>query len=1412
MDWNHSNRAQAFLEFKQIAEIWFKVKSIPVKEQYNYIILWSGKIGLRMYNTWGLSDTEKEAPTNIWAKFSSQIVPVENYRIHRLEFQRYQQRQDETIEDFHTRCKEKAGKCSFRDDKETEERIIEVLISGTKFPEVRKKLLQKDDKLQLKDALDLCRTHEASEIHMTQYNNIGQASSVNAIRRDDRCRNCGTSHPYKPREKCPAYGSTCHGCGKRGHWRSVCLSGQQQPRGRPDRSRADNQDKGKPRGQGRQRSRSRSRNKRRQGWRNNQRNGGKPRDVHCIQQEEDYDPVPQFEQFNFESIDFKVDAISRAHDTRDELFANLDIKLPSRPGQHTLKSKVDSGAQGNILPVRIFRRMFPQLLDANGYPKVGSTSVRPTRLMAYNGTEIPQYGAISFKCKYGDSEWINTEFYVAESEGPAIIGLPSSRSLKLITINCMIQHQPLDAQPSQMINNKQDLQKLYPDRFEGIGKFPNKYSITLKEDAKPVVHPPRKYPIQLKDELKKELDKMVDMDIITPVTEPTDWVSSLAFSRKDTGKLRICLDPRDINKSIKRTYHKTPTLEEITHQFNGAKYFSKMDARHGYWSIELEEESSYLTTFNSPFGRYRFKRLPFGLRVSQDIFQEVMDQILEQCPGCIGIADDVAVFGSSEEEHNKNLHQLMKVARKYGLVFNPEKCDIKVPRIKFFGCIYDSTGVHPDPEKVEEIQKLSPPTNVTEIQQFLGIVQYMSPFIPNLADHTEILRLMTKKDTEWSWTPSHDKAFEKLKSLICKECTLTYYDPKQPILIQVDASQKGLGAALIQKGKPIAFASKALTDVEQRYANIERELLAIVFGCTRFHTYVYGTRFTVESDHKPLESIQHKNLANTPPRLQRMMLRLQPYDFNIVYKPGREMVLADSMSRLNPKKGPQIALDTTIHVVQFSTEKLREMQQHTSNDEVLHVLKETILNGWPESPRQVCKSIRQYWSCRNELSLEDGLILFGDRIIIPESKRREVMDKLHYGHQGVNKCQLRAKTCVFWPGINKNIEEEVDRCSVCQQYQKSQRPEPLIPHEVPQRPWQILGMDMFFFDNKDYLLVADYYSKFPFIRLIDRPCTSDKIISTLKQLFSEHGCPEKIVSDNGGQFSNHAFQAFAKEWNFDHVTSSPGYPQSNGFAERMVQTVKNTLKKAKESNSDPNLALLCLRTTPVDYTIPAPCQLLSGRKFKTNLITRIKHNVSFRDEVQDRLQDRQDTQKFYHDRHGAKELPPLVTGQRVNIQNNNTGNWSPALIKSTCSEPRSYEVELPGGRIVRRNRKHLRTVNSNQPRQEYRKEKMSSMSSSTTEDTVQPVTSIQNSQPTSQNSQSNSNQNSHVSKSPSVNLNPSNPGHTQNSKPKSSSVTSNKSSCSNSLSTVPNTTTRCGRSVNKPSRYLDTIMFVHNNY
>ena len=319
---------------------------------------------------------------------------------------------------------------------------------------------------------------------------------------------------------------------------------------------------------------------------------------------------------------------------------------------------------------------------------------------------------------------------------------------------------------------------MYPDCFEGIGKFRETFHITLDPTVTPVVHAPRRCPIHTKDEVKNEINQMVDLGVIEKVDEPTDWVSSIVFSRKSNGKLRICLDPKDLNTAIKLPHYPTPTLEEITHKLAGAVLFSMIDAIHGYWSVQLDNESKRLTTFNSPFGRFSFRRLPFGLNLSQDVFQERMDCILEKCPGTISIADCVGVFGRTEAEHDEHLHNLMKVARQHGLVFNIGKCEIKMTNMKFFGLEFDASGVRPDQGRVADIQRLMAPQNVSQLQECLGIATYMSPFIPNLSQQTATLRDLVKKDAEFIWTESHNAAFEATKAIVNRELTLPYFDPQ----------------------------------------------------------------------------------------------------------------------------------------------------------------------------------------------------------------------------------------------------------------------------------------------------------------------------------------------------------------------------------------------------------------------------------------------------------------------------------------------------------------------------------------------------------------------------------------------------------------------------------------------------------
>ncbi|XP_041453631.1 uncharacterized protein K02A2.6-like [Lytechinus variegatus] len=248
----------------------------------------------------------------------------------------------------------------------------------------------------------------------------------------------------------------------------------------------------------------------------------------------------------------------------------------------------------------------------------------------------------------------------------------------------------------------------------------------------------------------------------------------------------------------------------------------------------------------------------------------------------------------------------------------------------------------------------------------------------------------------------------------------------------------------------------------------------------------------------------------------------------------------------------------------------------------------------------------------------------GPPVVVPKSMHENVLGKLHEGHQGSTKMKLRARNCVYWLNINRDIESVVSQCATCQKHQRSQPKEELLPHELPTRPWQILGTDLFHLEGREYLIIADYYSKFPLVRRMPIECTSKAVIEATQQIFSEHGIPEKVVSHNGPHFASSAFKEFASNWNFTHVTSSPHFPQSNGFVERAIQTIKHTLAKATSCKQKINMALLCLRTTPIDSELSSPAELLCDRKFKSNLPLVIHNTSSRKEQNYQRLQQRQD--------------------------------------------------------------------------------------------------------------------------------------------------------------------------------------------
>ena len=360
----------------------------------------------------------------------------------------------------------------------------------------------------------------------------------------------------------------------------------------------------------------------------------------------------------------------------------------------------------------------------------------------------------------------------------------------------------------------------------------------------------------------------------------------------------------------------------------------------------------------------------------------------------------------------------------------------------FIGHLLTSEELAPDPNKTSVVTNMPTPKNAKSLQQLLGMVQYLSKFLPQLSTVTEPLRQLGRKDSVWVWTEAQDKAVMKIKSLISTAPVLHYFDPATEITLQCDASDGGLGYALLQQGQPVAYGACGLTQAEKKYAQIEKEMLAIVCGCEKFDQYLYGHKVTVETDHKPLVSISQKSIQGAPRRLQWMILRLQRYDVRITYKKGAEMYLADALSRAYPENSTPLKTPPSVfcHAMEelqlaehlpISAKRLKQIQEATSADHSLQAMMDLVLQGWPDDKSKVPSAVRPYAKYHDELSVQDGVIFKGSRIIVPTMLRKEMMQKVNEGHLGAELCLRRAKEVFFWPLMNAEIRDYVSNCSIC---------------------------------------------------------------------------------------------------------------------------------------------------------------------------------------------------------------------------------------------------------------------------------------------------------------------------------------------------------------------------------------------
>ena len=673
-----------------------------------------------------------------------------------------------------------------------------------------------------------------------------------------------------------------------------------------------------------------------------------------------------------------------------------------------------------------------------------------------------------------------------------------------------------------------------------------------------------------------------------------------------------------------------------------------------------------------------------------------MESVLSGIPKVIVYLDDILVTGTSEEDHLHNLQIVLQKIEEAGLHLKKDKCKFMVPSITYLGHKVDAQGLHPLPDKIEAIVSAPRPKTVTELKAFLGLVNYYSKFIPNLASVLYPLYQLLNKGVDWSWSIEREKAFKHAKTLLTSNNVLIHYDSQKALVLACDASAYGVGVVLSHRlsdgsERPIGFASRVLSPAERNYSQIERESLACVFGVKKFHSYLYGRRFTLVTDHKPLLTLLHQHRAiptTASNRIQRWALTLSMYEYSISFKPSIAHSNADALSRLplyNVSREPPVPTETVLLLQQISESPIsaNQIRRWTCRDPLLSRVLHFVLSGWPEELEPSEASLKPFWSRKLELSAQDSILLWGNRVIVPSPGRNVILQELHACHPGIAQMKTLARMFVWWPCLDSDIEEFVNKCSICQSQRPAPPPAPIHPWKWPIKPWYRVHVDLAGpFLNHMFLIVIDAYSKWLEVRLLSST-TSTSLISSLRSIFAQFGIPSVIVSDNGRNFTSTEFEQFLTQNGIRHLLSSPYHPSSNGLAERGVRIFKEGMSKCTEGTLLDRIShvLFYNHITPQTTTGLSPAELLQNRRLQSRLDL-------LKPDLQARIEKQQYEQQYYSNI--GSRYREFQSGEPVYVQNFGKGSkWIAGKIDVPYGNV-SYDVTLDDGRTFRRHVDHIR--------------------------------------------------------------------------------------------------------------------------
>jgi transposase InsO family protein len=720
--------------------------------------------------------------------------------------------------------------------------------------------------------------------------------------------------------------------------------------------------------------------------------------------------------------------------------------------------------------------------------------------------------------------------------------------------------------------------------------------------GEPVRRRTRRYTQQEKDEMHEQIKYLTEQGFIEPSS--SDWCAGVVLAPKKDGTLRFCVDYRELNSRTKFDAYPMPDATEALDALTGAQFFTTLDAEKGYHQVLLRPEARKFTAFATHEGLWQYRRMPFGLKNAPACFQRIMDLVLAGLlwEEVLVYIDDIIIFSKEWRSHLETLSKVLQRLEEAGLTLKLPKCHFARQELAFLGFRVSADGVRKDPAKVAAIGAMEVPTTAKQLRTFLGLTGYLRRFIKGYAEVARPLTdLLTEEARgEWAkgsaWNPLATAAFEKLKLLVAEEVVLDYPNPKTPYHVVCDASDFAVGAMLAQldsdgRERPIAFASKRLTETESRYSATEREGLAVVFAVKKFRQHILGRPTVVVTDHAALRQLY--TTKDPVGRISRWVVLLMEYNLTFVHRPGTENRIADALSRLaRVGSGPETWFDTeedeqVVQAVQVATEEKTmgdktAWRQWQEQDSRFGAMVFYLEHG--KLPDNIQEEDRNWVLASDDrFTIVDGLLhrvdfirdgrarLMNLQVVTPSQCRDEVLQQVHSSegdgaHPGIRRTAAKAAQAFWWPSMTADAERYVRGCLTCQRVGRqaapklAQRGRPVGEFPLDLVAMDVLQMPISKTGYRYILTMVDYHTRYAWAEPLFDKSAGSVVQAYMKHLVWTHGGAQRLLTDNGGEFTNGTLREVCSLLGTKKIFSTPYHPEGDGSVERMNRTILTMLR------------------------------------------------------------------------------------------------------------------------------------------------------------------------------------------------------------------------------------------------------------